>query len=73
MRLSELEIGDSAEILNFEDEQIALLLNEMGFFPGENIELLSRSPLGDPLCIKTEDTLLSIRKHDAQSIIVQKK
>ncbi len=71
MTLNDLKLGDQAEIIDFTDDSIALLLNEMGFLLGSHVELTSVSPFGDPICIKSEETLLSLRRRDAHHIIIK--
>jgi ferrous iron transport protein A len=46
-------------------------LAELGLFEGEEIQFLGKAPLGDPLEIQVGTTTLSIRKKDAQGILVQ--
>ena len=43
----------------------------LGLYPGVNIEVLRRAPLGDPLQVRSGSTLLSIRLHEAQEIDVE--
>lgn len=72
MTVNDLKNGELAKIIGFTDEDLGLVLNELGFLLGELIELSSVAPFGDPICIKTEETMLSIRRADASSILVQK-
>lgn len=72
MTLTDLHIGGKGIITGFQDEQLSLLLNELGFFMGEMVELTSKAPLGDPICIKSEESLISIRRSDAKSILIKK-
>ncbi len=72
MTVNDLRIGESAKIIAFSDEELSLVLNEMGFLLGEFIELTAVAPFGDPICIKSSETLLSIRRKDANSILVKK-
>lgn len=43
----------------------------LGLYPGVQIEVLRRAPLGDPLQVRSGSTLLSIRLHEAQGIDVE--
>ena len=72
LRIDQLLPGDRAEILGFEDDNLALLLNDMGLFLGEEIELSSVAPLGCPLCIKTDESLISLRCEYASQIVIKK-
>ena len=72
MTASELTPGEEGKIVEFQDEHLAILLNELGLFVGEVIQLTTRAPLGDPICIQTRETMVSIRTVDASQIIVKK-
>lgn len=72
LTVDDLQVGNKAVITGFLDDQLSLLLNELGFFLGETIELSSKAPLGDPLCIKSEESIISIRRVDAKSIVIKK-
>ena len=50
-RLSELAIGQKAEIISFEKDEIFIKLMEMGCVPGEIIKVEQKAPLGDPISI----------------------
>lgn len=69
--INQLYIGQKATITGFSDENISLVLNELGFFLGETIELASIAPMGDPICIKSQETLISIRESEAKSIQIK--
>ncbi|MCB9251953.1 MAG: ferrous iron transport protein A [Flavobacteriales bacterium] len=71
MKLSDLKIGQSAEILSFEKDEIKLRFYEMGCLPGENVKLELVAPLGDPIAIDIRGYLLSLRKNDAKHILVK--
>ncbi len=47
-------------------------LLEMGVLTGTRIELVRRAPLGDPLEIKVRGYNLSLRKHEADLILVRR-
>ena len=46
---------------------------EMGLLVGTTVELVRFAPLGDPVEIKVRGYNLSIRKHEAEQILVAKK
>lgn len=46
-------------------------LQKLGILPGSQVEVLRSAPLGDPLQIRVDGTLMSIRKRDAQHIDVE--
>jgi ferrous iron transport protein A len=71
LRLSELKVGQKAVIQNFLQEEIFLKVLEMGLLPKSLIEIVSKAPLGDPVNIRLQDTMLSLRKSEAESIVVK--
>lgn len=71
MKLSQLKIGQTAEIISFERDDLKLRFYEMGCLPGEVVTLELVAPLGDPIAINIAGYLLSLRKQEAQNIIVQ--
>ncbi|GAB4123842.1 MAG: FeoA family protein [Raineya sp.] len=70
LRLSELQKGQKAIIKNFLQEDIFLKVLEMGLLPKSQVELISKAPLGDPINIRVQETMLSLRKAEAQEIEV---
>lgn len=48
-------------------------LLEMGLIPGEKIEVLKIAPLGDPMEVRVKGYLLSLRKEEAESVLVEVK
>ncbi len=44
---------------------------EIGFTPGQEIELLNKSFFNDPLAFAVRGTIIAIRKDEAKSIIVE--
>jgi len=69
--LSTLQAGSQAVIVSIQipPESRGRLL-EMGVLTGTRIELVRRAPLGDPLEIKVRGYNLSLRKHEADQILV---
>ncbi|GAB1261630.1 FeoA family protein [Aurantivibrio plasticivorans] len=51
--------------------EISSRLFALGLFPGATLDVLRYAPMGDPMQIKVGQTLLSIRRDDAQSIAVE--
>ena len=46
-------------------------LMEMGLLVGTSVELVRFAPLGDPVEIKVRGYHLTLRKHEAEQILVQ--
>lgn len=73
MVLSELKIGETAYITRFTDPELSLKLLEMGCLPGEKVMLERIAPLGDPIAIRVAGYLLSLRKSEAETVVVEPK
>jgi ferrous iron transport protein A len=73
MRLSDLKTGERATIKEFESSELELKLMEMGCLPGEEIIVEQIAPLGDPISVRISGYSLSLRKIEANQIIVQSK
>lgn len=71
-KLAELKIGECAYIHSINNYYVQLQLFNMGCTPQASLEVVNIAPLGDPIAIKVGNTVLSIRKKDAQCIEVHK-
>ncbi len=69
--LSCLKQGDHAIIKELVKSDLSLKLMEMGFLPGETIYIDKIAPLGDPISVKIGTYLLSLRKEEANAVMVQ--
>lgn len=69
-KLSEIKPGNFCIIQQFTDEEIKLKLMEMGCIPGENVRVERVAPLGDPIAITVAGYILSIRKSEAETVLV---
>ena len=70
LRLTDLSIGDKAEMCSILDSDLQQKLLEMGCTPGEKIELVRKAPFGGPIAILVSSYMLSIREEDARKIEV---
>ena len=74
IKLSELPVGASATVREFPKTGSAFIrLREMGLLAGTRVTLIRTAPLGDPLEIKLRGYNLTLRKHEAELILVQPK
>lgn len=72
MKLSELPIGASAVVREFPKAGAAFLrLREMGLLTGTHVTLVRTAPLGDPLEIKFRGYHLTLRKSEAEHVVVE--
>ncbi len=70
-RLSEIDRGKKALILDFEQDEIVLKLMEMGCMPGEIVTIEKKAPWGDPISITIAGYQLSLRLNEADKIFVE--
>ena len=70
--LTSLEVGQRAVVseIKVPAEHRGRIL-EMGLLVGTPIELVRFAPLGDPVEIKVRGYNLSLRKHEAEQILVR--
>jgi len=70
--LSRLKKGDRAVIKELTKGDLALKLMELGFLPGETVVIEKIAPLGDPMSVKIGTYVLSLRKEEANAVMVQR-
>lgn len=72
MTLADLAINEASRITGFTYSGRSFSrLHSMGVIPGAEAVHLRTAPLGDPMQVRIEGTLLSIRRCDAQQIEVE--
>lgn len=72
MTLKDLKPGESGAITGYTETAPPMRLMEMGMLPGAVVEVVRLAPLGDPIDLKVRGYHLSIRKHEADMIRVEK-
>ncbi|MDN5202767.1 FeoA family protein [Fulvivirgaceae bacterium BMA10] len=65
-----MKLGDLAIVQKVSSSVLACKLTEMGLYPGKEIKILFKAPLGDPIGIEVGDYTLSLRKKEAALIEV---
>jgi len=69
--LSQLKLGENAYIKGFKkNNAVTLKLLEMGCLPESQICLYQVAPLGCPICVEVNGTCLSLRREEAQEVII---
>ncbi|MCH8170578.1 MAG: ferrous iron transport protein A [Bacteroidetes bacterium] len=68
---AELKCGEKVTIndINIQHPSAKRLL-EVGFTPGQEIELVNKSVFNDPIAISLRGTVIALRKSDADCIII---
>ena len=73
MTANQLNPGDTAVISGFKSEiKSKARLVEMGLLPGTPVRLIKKIPLNGPVEIKVRNFYLSLRRKDAQNILIKK-
>ncbi|ARA94389.1 iron transporter [Rhodothermaceae bacterium RA] len=70
--LRDLDPGDRGTVTGYVADDLPGRLLEMGLLPGTLVEVVRRAPLGDPIDLKIRGFHLSIRKHEAAAILVER-
>ncbi len=72
LKLSQLPVGARATVRAFPPQGAAFLrLREMGMVPGTPVTLVRTAPLGDPLEIQVRGYSLTLRKSEAEHVLVE--
>ena len=71
MTVSQLKAGERGKIKGFESSELELKLMEMGCIPGEIVIVEQIAPLGDPISIRIAGYSLSLRRNEANQIILE--
>ena len=72
MTLDQVPRGNRVAIVDVTgDDTLAVRLMEMGLIEGEEIELIGAAPFGDPLEFSVRGYRLSLRKNEAQRVVVR--
>lgn len=72
VKLSELPIGASAVVREFPKTGAgSVRLREMGLLAGTRITLVRCAPFGDPMEIKVRGYHLTLRKSEAEHVLVE--
>jgi Fe2+ transport system protein FeoA len=69
--LSKLNIGEHGIIETVKGGFLAPKLADLGLFEGSDVAILYRAPLGDPLAVEVQGTVVSLRREEADWITVE--
>jgi ferrous iron transport protein A len=71
-RLSELEPGEQGRIASVGGENdAARRLMDLGLIRGTTVGVVRRAPLGDPMEIRVRGFMLTVRRAEAEQIMVE--
>ncbi len=70
--LCDINVGEKCivDMIKSEDD-MKRRLYDLGFVPGEKIECVIKSPLGDPKAYLVKNTLIALRCDDSKNILVK--
>lgn len=69
IKLFEGKIGDAIRITHLNiDGVMRRRLLDLGFVPGAIVEVLRKSPLGDPIAFRVSQTSIALRKEESVRI-----
>lgn len=74
MKLRNLEVGQSAQVVGFEpgsDPVYRQKLLRMGLVKGSQFTIIRKAPLGDPVEIELAGFKLTLRKHEADAVRIE--
>jgi ferrous iron transport protein A len=73
VQLSQLEVGQPGVVAGFAEQGMAYQARylSLGLMPGAAVRVMRVAPLGCPLQIKVGSTLLSMRRVEANQILVE--
>ena len=64
--------GTTATIGDVAGSTIVRRLMELGFVPGENIEVIEEvRPGGDPIAVRIGSSMFALRRREAQAVLIQ--
>ena len=72
MTLSDLKPGERGTVTGYTESDPPGRLLEMGLLPGTPVEMVRLAPLGDPMDLKVRGFHLSIRRHEAAHIEIER-
>ena len=72
MRLSELKVGDKAEVTAVKAESaVRRRIMDLGLIKGTRFKVLRVAPFGDPMEIVFKGLYLALRKNEADGVMVR--
>lgn len=70
--LADLELGETGRVVEVRaKEPLALHILEIGLVTGARVRFLRSAPLGDPIQVDVDGFLLSLRKNEAEAVLVE--
>lgn len=68
---ADLKLGEKAIIRDIDNDHLSShRILEIGFTPGQEIELVNKSVFNDPIALSIRGTIIAIRKNEAICILI---
>ena len=73
LRLKDVEINEEVKVINIAgDDDLRIKIMEMGIINGVSLKIIKKSPLNDPIVVLVKNYELTLRKNEAELILVSK-
>lgn len=69
--LGNIANGMTVVVSDLKETALKVKLMEMGLISGKHLKVLFRAPFGDPIAVDIEGYVLSLRKSEADQVIVK--
>ena len=70
LTLNQLAVGEEASIVQITEHHLQSRLAEMGLIAGQQIKMVLKAPLGDPIAVEVQDYVVTLRIAEAQLVEV---
>jgi ferrous iron transport protein A len=70
MTLQTLRKGQKGRVRSIAttDEDLAVKLREIGFSEGDEVEMITSGPFGEPLAVRLNRTMVALRSNEAAAV-----
>lgn len=68
--LKDIPVGHPVKVLSISNDVSKRRLMDMGLIPGVTVKVTGKAPLGDPIEILVRGYKLTLRKKEAESVLV---
>ena len=72
LTLNRLTVGETASIVQIEEHHLKSRLIDMGLFEGQEVKVVLKAPLGDPIAVEVKDYVVTLRTAEARLVEVSK-
>jgi len=70
--LSNIKNNESVIVRALKNSSFKVKMMEMGLVEGKPLKVLFRAPFGDPIAVDVDGYILSLRKEEAELVIVER-